>query len=130
MIYVKLHHHKRSYKMILLTRCRIFFVNFFSNILPILLRKLKTIPPDIKTLMNYWLNHTNEAFTDKITFKFYNKKITYSFLLHIYFYPLNIDLKLGLFNMAKPNRTEPNRTEIDNMVWIWYIPYKPNGYDF
>ena len=25
---------------------------------------------------------------------------------------------LGLFNMAKPNRTEPNQTEIDNMVWI------------
>lgn len=32
--------------------------------------------------------------------------------------------------MAKPNRTEPNQTKIDNMVWIWYIPYKPNGYDF
>ena len=38
--------------------------------------------------------------------------------------------KLGLFSMVKPNRTEPNQTEIDNMVWIWYIPYKLNGYDF
>ena len=32
--------------------------------------------------------------------------------------------------MVKPNRTEPNRTEIDNMVWFLYIPYKPNGYNF
>ena len=32
---------------------------------------------------------------------------------------------LGMSNMVKPNRTE-----IDNMVWFWYIPYKPNGYDF
>ena len=32
--------------------------------------------------------------------------------------------------MVKPNRIEPNQTEIDNMVWFWYIPYKPNGYDF
>ena len=36
--------------------------------------------------------------------------------------------QLGLFNMA--NRTEPNKTEIYNMVWIWYLPYKPNEYDF
>ena len=27
-------------------------------------------------------------------------------------------------------KTEPYRTEIDNIVWIWYIPYKPNEYDF
>ena len=27
-------------------------------------------------------------------------------------------------------KTESNRTEIDNMVWFWYIPYKPNGYNF
>ena len=32
--------------------------------------------------------------------------------------------------MVKPNRTKPNRTEIDNMVRFWYIPYKPNEYDF
>ena len=37
---------------------------------------------------------------------------------------------VGPFNMVKPNRTEPNRIEIDNMVWFWYIPYKPNGYNF
>ena len=38
--------------------------------------------------------------------------------------------KLDLSNMVKPNHTKPNRTEIDNMVWFWYIPYKPNGCDF
>ena len=26
--------------------------------------------------------------------------------------------------MVKPNHTKPNQTEIDNMVWFWYIPYK------
>ena len=39
-------------------------------------------------------------------------------------------LFIGPSNMVKPNRTKPNRTEIDNMVWFWYIPYKPNGCDF
>ena len=32
--------------------------------------------------------------------------------------------------MVKPNCTEPNLTEIENMVWFWYIPYKPNECNF
>ena len=34
------------------------------------------------------------------------------------------------YGKTEPYRTVPNRTEIDNMVWFWYIPYKPNGYNF
>ena len=41
-----------------------------------------------------------------------------------------IVIVLGLFNMVKPNCTKPNQTEINNMVWSWNIPYKPNEYDF